>query len=81
MGKWLNLAAEQNNDEKPVTEVKAGLSKHEKKCCFWCYRFNQDLQGFTQMGLMTNDIEEAGKQLTKIYGHPVEGLHKKENTR
>lgn len=74
MGKWLNLAAEQNDGEKPITEV-------EKKCCFWCYRFNQDLPGFTQMGLMTNDQEEAQLQLTRIYGHPVEGLHKKEITR
>jgi hypothetical protein len=49
----------------------------QRKACFWRYKINSDSAGLTQMGLITNDMDEAQKQLTAIYGKPVSGLHKK----
>ena len=49
----------------------------QRKACFWKYKISSDSAGFTQMGLITDDLDEAQKQLTAIYGKPVSGLHKK----
>ena len=49
----------------------------QRKACFWKYKINSDSAGFTRMGLLTDDLNEAQKQLIVIYGEPVTGLHKK----
>ncbi len=50
----------------------------ERKCCMWSYLLDPGLLQYTRMGLMTNDIEEARRQLLEIYGKPVTMLHLRE---
>ena len=58
------------------TTPKTNFSE-QRKACFWKYKINSDSAGFIQMGLITDDLDEAQKQLTTIYGQPVTGLQKK----
>ena len=53
-------------------ELMAELSR---ECHMWSYLLDPDLLQYTRMGLMTDDIEEARRQLLEIYGRPVEMLH------
>ena len=63
-----------------ATELKTELSiKREvvkSTYTLWLYK-TSNLDGFTRMGLMTDNQDEAEKQLTEIYGKSVTGLHKK----
>jgi hypothetical protein len=45
----------------------------------WSYMLNPELLQYTRMGLMTDDIEEARRQLLEIYGKPVTMLHLRED--
>ena len=41
----------------------------------WSYMLDPKLLQYTRMGLMTDDIEEARRQLLNVYGKPVTMLH------
>lgn len=60
---------------------KAKLMAELKGCCMWSYRLDPDSPGRTRMGLMTDDIEDARRQLTEIYGRPVEMLHLRQDAK
>ena len=62
-----------------ATELKTELSiKREvvkSTYTLWLYK-TSNLDGFTRMGLMADNLDEAQKQLTAIYSEPVIELHK-----
>lgn len=64
-------------DEQPA-DTPLAATKEEARCCFWQYKLNDKLPGFTQMGLMADNPVDAQKQLTEVYGRPVTGLRRKE---
>ncbi len=61
-----------------MEELKA-LSDPE--CHMWSYLLDPDLLQYTRMGFMTNDIEEARRQLLEIYGKPVTMLHLRQESK
>ena len=59
-----------NSQNSTPTSLKTNFSE-QRKACFWKYKLTPDSAGFIQMGLLTDDFNEAQKQLTAIYGKPV----------
>ncbi len=67
-----------NSTNSTPPPLKSTFSGQERRACFWLYRLDSNKPGpFVQMGLMTDDPEQAQKQLTYVYGKPVYMLHKK----
>lgn len=73
----------------PLTDKQRGYLKLHKpkllaeltapsECFLWSFMLDPDLLQYTRMGLLTNGIEEARRQLTEVYGRPVEMLHLRE---
>lgn len=83
-GVWLSVNGEKLTVETaaPLTDEqrhfirshKVRLMAELKRCCMWSYRLDPESPGRTRMGLLTGDIEEAHRQLRKIYGRVVDDL-------
>jgi hypothetical protein len=51
------------------------IAELSRECHMWSYMLNPELLEYTRMGLMTDDIEKARRQLLEVYGKPVTMLH------
>jgi len=51
------------------------IAELSRGCHMWSYMLDPKLLQYTRMGLMTDDIEDARRQLLEIYGKPVTMLH------
>lgn len=58
-------------------EILKYLDQKPRVCCLWFYKIDSQC-GYTQMGLMTDNLADAQQQLEIIYDKPITDLHKKQ---